>query len=65
MLVDNDDAHKRRQITHDKFSRSERALMWIEREFNNLGDGFELWDFDELIRGVAAMRSEIRKRNLL
>lgn len=47
-----------------KFTSHERALMWIEREFKALGEGYALADYMEQIHGVAAMRDEIRRRAL-
>ncbi len=44
---------------HPKFVNAERALMWIEREFAKLSN-CELWDFEEQIEGVKAMRAHIR-----
>lgn len=60
-VLNPDEVGVARRIEHDKFVSSERALMWIEREFKRLGEGFELWDWQELIHGVPAMRDAIRK----
>jgi hypothetical protein len=43
-----------------KFESHERALMWIEREFQKLGPDVDLFDYMELIEGIAGMRHTIR-----
>ena len=45
-----------------KFTNPESALKWIEREFAKLGQGYQLFDYMELVEGVAAMREDILRR---